>query len=81
MSTPNLDCELLQGLSERGERSESPIQKDSPAESQGKRHHISAPSGPSSMHGSTTLKSDNLDVAFAGPERKVSRVQKGKYTY
>ena len=81
MNTSNLDCELLQGLSERGERSESPIQKDSPAESQGKRHHISAPSGPSSMHGSTTLKSDNLDVAFVGPERKVSRVQKGIYTY
>ena len=63
------------------DRSESPAGKDSPAESQGKRHHISAPSGPSSMHGGSALTGENLDIVFGGPERKVSRVQKGKSTH
>ena len=78
---------ILQGISGRGEGSESPILRDSPAESLGKKHHISAPGGPLPAHPSlgspyggvlSQKNSDALDVNnFGNQDRKVSRVQKG----
>ena len=81
---------ILKGPSEVGGGPESPVLRESPADSLGKKHHIAPSGGPLSSitttgptYGGVTSQKghDGLEVVTfgGGQDRKVSRVQKGKH--